>query len=171
MSIANGLDSFIDLAKYANDNNLSDFDFMVVGEGQSKEQLELKTKHLSIIKFYPIQEKDKVANMIMTCDASYVSFLNHPIMQSCSPNKFFDGLAAGRLIITNTVGWIADLVEQHQCGFFASSPEDFFKQITLYVDSEGELEKAQKNAKQLALDQFDKDKLIQKLEESILACI
>lgn len=171
VSIANGLDSFIDLAHYANDNNLSDFDFIVVGEGQSKKQLELETKQLSNIKFYPIQEKDKVANMIMTCDASYVSFLNHPIMQSCSPNKFFDGLAAGRLIITNTVGWIADLVEQHKCGFFASNPEDFFKQITLYVNSESELQKAQKNAKQLALDKFDKDKLIQKLEGSILACI
>ena len=171
VSIANGLDSFISLAQYAEDNNFNNFEFWVVGEGQSKIQLEQETKHLKNIQFFPLLEKDKIAEMIMECQASYVSFLNHPIMQSCSPNKFFDGLAAGRLIVTNTVGWIAELVEQHDCGFYSITPEEFFDKIKPYTNSTEELHKAQHNAKQLAIDQFDKDKLIKKISDTISACI
>jgi glycosyltransferase involved in cell wall biosynthesis len=33
-----------------------------------------------------------------------------------SPNKFFDYLAAGIPVVNNYPGWLAGLIEEHQCG-------------------------------------------------------
>jgi glycosyltransferase involved in cell wall biosynthesis len=35
-----------------------------------------------------------------------------------SPNKFFDYLAAGIPVVNNYPGWLAGLIEEHQCGVF-----------------------------------------------------
>ena len=172
VSTANGLESFIELARYAHQNKLSEFEFVLVGAGKSKNDLEASAKGLNNITFQNHLNKVQVAEAMLTCQASYISFINNSIMQSCSPNKFFDSLASGRLIITNTPGWIAETIEKNDCGFYANSSEDFFRKITPFATSSEQLQNAQESSKKLAVEHFDKTIVINKIEKIIIeACI
>ncbi len=165
ISTANGLESFIALAEYAKDQGLDQYEFLLLGEGKSKKALIHRSKHLKNISFLPEQNKKEITKTILTCQASYISFIDVPILQSCSPNKFFDSIASGRFIVTNTTGWIRELIEKNECGFYANSPRTFFEKIKPFTTSKMMLQKAQINAKNLAINEFDKTVLINKIEK------
>jgi glycosyltransferase involved in cell wall biosynthesis len=40
-----------------------------------------------------------------------------------SPNKFFDYIAAGLPVLNNYPGWLAEMIDEHQCGF-AVTPDN-----------------------------------------------
>jgi glycosyltransferase involved in cell wall biosynthesis len=168
ISTANGLDAFIELAQFAQKNNLSQYEFVLAGKGKSEKGLKISANNLNNITFLGHLDKPTIAKTILTCQASYISFINNEIMQSCSPNKFFDSLAAGRLIISNTVGWISEEIEKNDCGFYAANPVDFFEKIEIFTTSTDLLNKAQANAKKLAVDSYDKTNLIAKIEQILL---
>jgi len=170
ISHANGLDRLLDVAKYVDKHGLSQFEFRVFGEGQSLEELQLKSKDLNNITFYGKKSKTDLVNQINQCHASYISFLEIPILESCSPNKFFDSLASGKLIISNTKGWLKDLIENNACGVYTPTPEEFVKKVTPYTLHEESLIRAQKNAKNLALNNFDRKKLVKRINELVVAC-
>jgi len=48
-----------------------------------------------------------------------------------SPNKCFDYLAAGLPMLINYPGWLADLVQECQCGYAVppESPQAFWKPV------------------------------------------
>ena len=98
-------------------------------------------------------------------DAVYISFGPFLILETNSPNKFFDGLAAGKAIITNTKGWIKELVETNNCGFYydPEKPENFTHQIKELLDNQEQLEKWKMNARKLAEEQFSVKELAEKV--------
>ena len=71
-------------------------------------------------------------------DFSYISFLHLPILFTSSPNKLFDSLATGKVCITNTKGWMQDLLEIKKCGLFIDplNPEDFPEKINQFLKDE-----------------------------------
>jgi glycosyltransferase involved in cell wall biosynthesis len=85
-------------------------------------------------------------------------------MKLNSPNKFFDALASGKMVITNTKGWIHDLVKENDCGFYLDpeNPQDFISMIKPFL-VKSQLLKQQDNARKLAEKSFDKDKRIKEL--------
>lgn len=98
------------------------------------------------------------------CDASYVSYADYPSLWTGSPNKFFDGIAAGKLIILNFEGWIKDIVEEYGCGLYYDQhkPEEFWKKLEPYLNNSELLQKAQINSRRLALESFSKKELVSK---------
>ena len=68
-------------------------------------------------------------------DAVFVCYKNVPILETGSPNKYFDGLAAGKLIIINFGGWIKKEIEEARCGIYVDplQPTDFVKKIRPFV--------------------------------------
>ena len=92
-----------------------------------------------------------------------------PVLNTGSPNKLFDGLAAGKLIITNFEGWIKDLIESNQCGFAhdPQQPEIFEEKIRLFISNKKLLKTYQQNSRKLALSKFEKAILIKKLISAI----
>lgn len=95
-------------------------------------------------------------------DACLTTFLDIPILQTNSPNKFFEGLAAAKMCIVNTRGWLKELVEEHKCGIFvdAAHPREFPKMIAPFVEDEALLHTYQQNARKLAVARFAKDDLV-----------
>ena len=75
------------------------------------EKLTYLVKHFDLInvRFIKFQNKHNLKRLLNVTDAAYVSFANKPILETNSPNKFFDALASGKLIITNTKGWVKDI--------------------------------------------------------------
>ena len=103
-------------------------------------------------------------------DACFTSFLAIPILETNSPNKFFDGLAAGKLSIVNTKGWLSELVEQNNCGVYVdpTKPEKFPLLIEPFIQDKNLLISCQKNALQFGKAKFSKDKLVREVCDLVL---
>jgi glycosyltransferase involved in cell wall biosynthesis len=143
--------------------------FFIIGEGGQLSKLKYLVKHFNIenVRFLPFQSKYNLRRVLNVTDAAYVSFVRKPIMETNSPNKFFDALAAGKLIITNTKGWVKDIVEEESCGFYTDPdlPVDFVREIEPYINSKAKLDRLQKNSRRVAETQFAKDAQVKKLIE------
>ncbi|MTI22128.1 glycosyltransferase WbuB [Fulvivirga sp. RKSG066] len=168
LGLANHLEYLIDAAAQSATLKLK---FVVMGGGaQAKKIQELAvSKDLTNISFLPQGNTLEAKKTLEQVDAVYVSFKNAPILAAGSPNKFFDGLAAGKMIIINFQGWIKELIEKNKCGFYydPESPSDFIKQITPYIENRDKLVEAKTNARILAENQFSIQKQLKKLDQII----
>lgn len=153
VGMANQLEYLLDVAALANQYN-KPLQFLVAGSGARWEAIKEEAGHraLNNITFIDFVDKNGVKEILNVADAVFISFKNVPVLSTGSPNKLFDGLAAGKLIITNFKGWIGELIIKHQCGFSYSpeSPQHFFDKLEPYLHDQHLLTKAQANAYQLA---------------------
>ena len=171
MGRVNHLEYFIDAASACQQKQLSEVQFLMVGEGSELDRIKRYAQQLSLsnIQFIPHQNKYGLLSVLNITDAAYVSFAHHPVLETNSPNKYFDALAAGKLCITNTPGWIADMVEEHQCGFYTPprQPEDFVAQLAPFVNDRELLSIYQTNARALGERQFEREKQVEVLLQSL----
>lgn len=165
---ANNLEYLISVAEKCAEAHLP-ISFHIMGEGAQEKKLRKLGKPLSNTQFYPFGSSAKVKTLLESMDAVYISFKNIRVLNTGSPNKFFDGLAAGKLIITNFRGWIKDIVEKHECGFYHMPlcPEQFIEKIEPYISDPTKLIAAQKQSRELAEQFYDTAHLIQKLHQII----
>jgi len=145
--------------------------FLIAGDGAQRKSLEqlASTYQLKNVRFLGHLNREGVRNMLNVTDAAYISFARHKVLETNSPNKFFDALAAGKLIITNTSGWVRQLVEAHHCGLYynPNRPEELMKFIQQIQSDLKELRVYQKNARMLAEKYFDREKLTGQLADLI----
>ncbi|MEQ1530095.1 MAG: hypothetical protein ABL925_12325 [Methylococcales bacterium] len=78
-----------------------------------------------------------------------------------SPNKFFDYISAGLPILNNYPGWLAKMIADNNCGYAVSpeNPELFADALVNAADNKDELKVMGVNAKNLAVKEFDRNKL------------
>lgn len=160
---ANGLEHLLTLARYSLENDLScEFHFAI--EGKEAREIQSIGTELSNVHIHPYGSKNHVRTLMEEVHATFVSYANFSILGTGSPNKFFDGLAAGKVILTNVKGWFQQLIEKENCGYFISrdKPEDF-QNIIIELNSKPEM-LAQKslNARSLAEREFSKEVLLPK---------
>ncbi len=124
---------------------------------------------LTNIRILGFQNREAVREILNLSEAVFVSFQDIPVLQTSSPNKFFDGLAAGKMVIVNFDGWIRQLVEDHNCGFYwqGTDAHGLAKRIKEYTGSSDLLRQAQKNARVLGETQFSREIAIRKFLEAI----
>jgi glycosyltransferase involved in cell wall biosynthesis len=149
MGKANGLEFILQTAMAAQKSNShKNIVFLMVGEGSEKNNLEnfARQNNLENLFFIPSVTKELVANLLAFSDAFFVCFADYQVLSTGSPNKFFDGLASGRLCIHNTNSWIKTAVAESNCGFYVATPEDFLTQIKPYFIDNELLRTSQNNA-------------------------
>ena len=91
------------------------------------------------------------------------------MLDTSSPNKFFESLAAGIPVVQNTNGWMRTFLEQHQLGF-TLSPEDpeALANTLIELDAKPQLlETMGKRAAVVAAREFDKQVLALKMITAI----
>ncbi len=162
---ANHLEYVLKMAYAASVEKLN-VHFLLLCRGAEKRKLKAlaKAMELNNLTFYPYQDKKGLLPVLQASDAVVVSFANFPILRTGSPNKLIDGLAAGKMIISNFEGWTADLIREYHCGVVVN-PEntgDFLDQIKPYMENPELLKSAQKNARKLAEEKFSKSFHIKK---------
>jgi glycosyltransferase involved in cell wall biosynthesis len=144
----------------------------LIGEGAQEDILKEMMSNLNLnnVEILPYQNRFEIKKSLEKVDACFTSFFKTPILETNSPNKFFDGLAASKLSIVNTKGWLKELVEQNSCGFYTdpSTPEKFPELIKQFVQNESLLRSYQENALRLAKDTFSKEALVDKAYNFIL---
>lgn len=163
---SNQLESMISAAE-ACLHSLPEVVFFIAGDGSELPRLQQQVtkKQLSNVRFVPFQNKYGLLSLLNITDAAYIGFADNPVLQSSSPNKFFDALAAGKLCITITEGWLTDLVEENKCGIYVNpeQPDAFITALAPFVHDRQMLDVYQTNARQLAERQFDRHKMVENL--------
>ena len=124
MGFANGLEYLLSGAEACALKNLS-VHFILAGDGVERDKLKRQAEltQLKNVSFFSFQSREAIRELMNVTDAVFVCYRHALILETGSPNKFFDGLAAGKLIMVNFGGWIKQEVEEAQCGFYVD-PEN-----------------------------------------------
>ena len=166
----NHLEYFVNAAHACQQKQVQDAQFLIVGEGSELDRIKAYAQQLNLgnIQFVPHQNKYGLLSVLNVTDAAYISFADYPVLETNSPNKYFDALATGKLCITNTRGWIADMIEEHHCGFYTSPhrPENFVTPLIPFVNDRTLLSHCQTNARALGEQQFEREKQVEVLLDS-----
>ena len=153
VGVANGLDYFLECANASRKAELP-VHFILCGDGAMLEGLQTTAKRLGLqnFSFIDFVNRDGVREIMNVTDASFICYKSVPILETGSPNKFFDGLAGGKLIVINFGGWIKEEIENQQCGIFVDpkDPTDFVKKIGLFVSDTKLLNEYKDAARRLA---------------------
>ncbi len=164
---ANQLNYLVDVIKYCSDTNLSELFFLIQAKGSELKKIKelLHVYSCRNVLFVPYGNKESLRQLLNVSDAVYVSFDSKPVLQTTSPNKFFDALAAGKLTIVNTPGWIENLIQNEHIGFYADpiNPQDFMNKILPFVTDKTLLLAAQSKARRVAENSFSKETLVKQL--------
>ena len=108
-------------------------------------------------------------NYFAAMDVGMVIIGDHPIIEHNSANKFFDSLSAGIAVLLNYSGWQREILESNNAGFGCDLYNlDEFVEKVLYLSSHPkEVEHMGLNARKLAIERFDRDRLAEKALEVI----
>lgn len=172
VGFANGLDHFIECARSAQQAELN-MHFFLCGDGALLEQHITNAKQLGLINltFLPFTNRAGVKEIMDASDAVFVSYKPFRILETGSPNKYFDGLAAGKLIVVNFEGWIKEEVETEQCGIYVDrrQPEKFSALIRPFMEDATLLRRYQLAASNLAQKRYSRERRGEQLASLVLA--
>jgi glycosyltransferase involved in cell wall biosynthesis len=170
LGFANGLDHILECARAAQRAELP-IQFFLCGDGAMKQSLQQGIVSLALrnIQIVPFQNRDGVRDLLNITDAVFICYRPVSVLETGSPNKYFDGLAAGKLVILNFGGWIREEIERERCGIFVDprNPSGFTKLIEPFLQDQALLETYQRNARSLAERKYSR----RILGEKFVACI
>ncbi len=106
--------------------NNTKISIVLIGDGQQKiELLKIKEeKNLYNFHILDLMPKTELVNLIQNSMVSLVPLRGTPVLDTSSPNKLFESLAAGVPVIQNTKGWIKDLLEDNTCGYTVDADDE-----------------------------------------------
>src|SRR5699024_2842830 len=120
-----------------------------------------------------ILPKKEIPAVLTAADMASTILVDLPELRASSANKFFDALASGTPILLNYGGWQADLLAQADAGLttWGLSMEQAAERVAAALANETWLRQAGANARKLAEQQFDRDRLAGELEEVLVAVV
>jgi glycosyltransferase involved in cell wall biosynthesis len=170
MGEANDLTPVVEAARLLEERGEKGLAFVLHGKGKRRVELEAfcRRHNLTNVVFSnPIPDKHAIARLAAASDACMTIYKNVPILYTCSPNKLFDTLAAGRPAIVNSPGWLKELVERHEAGLYVrpDDPAHLADSVVFLRDHPEIVKTYGKNARRLAEETFDRKKLAAQLLE------
>ncbi len=167
---ANGLDAALDAGAELMRRKESGIYLVFVGDGREKPRLKRRANEEGLVNclFFDLVPKERLAELLAASDVGMQLLANVPAFYyGTSPNKFFDYISAGLPVLNNYPGWLADMIDEHNCGI-AITPDDpaAFADalVTLRDDSSGR-KRMGANARVLAEKCFSRDMLGEKFSE------
>jgi glycosyltransferase involved in cell wall biosynthesis len=170
LGFANGLDHILECARAAQRAELP-VQFYLCGDGAMKTSLQQGVAQLGLrnLEILPFQNRDGVRELLNITDAVFICYRPLPVLETGSPNKYFDGLAAGKLIMINFGGWIREEIERERCGMYieTKNPSAFVSSIRPFLHDADLLRAYQGQARVLAERKYARHIL----SEKFAACI
>jgi glycosyltransferase involved in cell wall biosynthesis len=146
-----------------------DVRFLVVGDGREREAIRARAQELGVLErnfwMLPPVAKSRVPAILAAASLPTTSLIDLAILETSSPNKFFDALAAGRPVMVNYEGWVADLVRDTGAGIVAprGDPAAAARMVVDLVRDPVRLREAGAAAARLGRERFDRDALAHEL--------
>jgi len=123
IGVAQSFDTIIDAALILKDH-ISDFKFIIIGDGRDKKRVKKKILKLSLsnhFKFLGSYSPEKMPDFFACADALIVSLKNTKIFSMTIPGKLQSYLACGRPIIGSLCGIGADIINESKSGYNAEA--------------------------------------------------
>ena len=161
---ANGLDELLEAALELQNRGHEDIKFLLIGQGGEKNNLirHSQENNLRNVIFHNPISKEELSNLMSASDIGLQILANVPAFYyGTSPNKFFDYIAAGLPVLNNYPGWLAEMIEEHDCGYLVNpdNPMHFADTIEIIKKDILDLERKGKNSRLLAVKKFDRNNL------------
>ena len=163
--LANGLNIVIDAAKILMQRNHADIEIHFIGDGFLKKAMIKRVKNENIYncKFFDPMPKVKLFTYIKeNASVGLMTLKNIPeFYYGTSPNKFFDYISLGLPVLNNYPGWIAELIQQNNCGIVVE-PDDPYSIAESLINLKTKpksLVLMGISGKKLAKERFDRNKL------------
>jgi glycosyltransferase involved in cell wall biosynthesis len=133
----------------------------------------VKEHQLDNLLLWKLMPKDELVGLIQHALVSLVPLKGTPVLDTSSPNKFFESLAAGVPVIQTTNGWMKDYLEVHQVGFTLNpdSPDALVEFVLSLGKNQTRLREMGEKAGKLAAREFGTVYLSQKMLDGLItAC-
>lgn len=162
--IANGLDAVLDAANELKRRNRTDIKLVFVGQGKLKKRLveRAASENLDNVIFHDPVPKERLAGLMSSADLGLQILDNVPAFYyGTSPNKFFDYIASGLPVLINYPGWLAEKINEYNCGY-AVPPDDpvgFADALMHAADHREQLPEMGQKALNMARTEFSRSEL------------
>ncbi|MFI5371827.1 MAG: glycosyltransferase family 4 protein [Candidatus Eisenbacteria bacterium] len=115
---ANGTLELVDIAQELARRGANDVEIVVIGDGAERERMETlaRERGLTHLRFLGKRPKTEVAAWHEVAALTLCLFKPYRVVGTCSPNKLFDSLAAGRPVVNNTDGWMREMLDRTGSG-------------------------------------------------------
>jgi len=114
--------------------------------------------------------KEEVVALVQAADVNVVTFRHEPLFFENSPNKFFDGIAAGVPALFNRSTWLEPWIKAYDCGMVCKGErpgEEMAEALRELASQPERRQQMGRNARRLAEEVFDREKLAQVYGEII----
>jgi glycosyltransferase involved in cell wall biosynthesis len=171
MGRAYGLDQLIDAAATLVRLGDEQVTIVAIGDGGERPRLEERAAGLRLrnLRFLPAVPKEELAGIVGAADVTLTIFAPHPILETTSPNKFFDSLAAGKPVVVNLDGWLRRIVEENEAGVWvpAGNAEALAGALSVLAANPGRVARMGQNARALAEREFGRDEMADRLAQTL----
>jgi glycosyltransferase involved in cell wall biosynthesis len=172
----NGVEYLVDVAKEMSAIN-PEVRFVIVGDGRQRklviEEARRKGVYKKNIWIIPPVKKNEMPELLAASSIAVSLFINLKEMWNNSANKFFDALAAGRPVMINYEGWQADILRKNGAGIVVppDNPQEAARILYDFLTDSDRLHKARLAACNLAENDFNRDKLFDKLQKVFIEVV
>jgi glycosyltransferase involved in cell wall biosynthesis len=160
------------VARITQEQNINDLEYVLIGDGKERLQLENKMRTLNLrhVHFLGLLPKKEVMRWLKTSCCGLFTVKDKPFLSTASPNKLFDAFAAGVPVVQATQGWIKELIEREQCGITVpmNDPAAMADAVVRLARGNGLRGRLGANAKRVAIEQFDRSALAQRMRGVLL---
>ncbi|MBW3593656.1 MAG: glycosyltransferase family 4 protein [Actinobacteria bacterium] len=171
MGVANGVHQLADAAAALKRIGAERVAIVALGSGSERDALERRARaeKLDNLLLLPPVSREEMPGIVGAADATLTVFAPNPVLELNSPNKFFDGLAAGKPVIVNVDGWLRRLVEENGAGAYAPAgdADALARVLTALAEDPDGVARMGDNARQLATREFARDLLADRLSATL----
>lgn len=149
----------VDAARNLKNKNIDNIKIVLVGDGQLKPEIIsiIKKEKLINLIHFDLMPKERLVPYIQNANLSFVPLSPNPILDTSSPNKFFESLAAGVPVIQTTKGWIKDYIEINNVGFnLEGNDSESLSELLIKLKNNPKiLDEMKQNSRKCAVRDFD----------------
>jgi glycosyltransferase involved in cell wall biosynthesis len=171
MGRINGIDQLLAAAEALRAAGRGDVALGALGADGHRPRLEQRARALGLdnVLFLPAIPKDELAGVVGAADVTLTLNAADRVLETSSPNKFFDSLAAGRPVVVNVDGWLRRVVEEGRAGVYVPADDGpaLAAALAALADDPALVKTMATNARGLAERDFDRDKLATRLAEAL----
>lgn len=168
--LANDIPTLMEFILKARDRLIS-YHFLLAGDGQFKKWAEAFAldHQLLNVTFLGHMDTTGVREVLHQSHFAWVGFRPEPILETNSPNKFFDALASSTPVLLSANGWLRDLVIEKEIGFWIdrNNPSSAFEMIEFTFHNHKWKEMAANCAS--AANQFSLDRTLKEVDKILHA--
>lgn len=169
---AQGLDVLVEAAKLLKKDNIK-VRFNIIGNGRYEEELKEKIKSELVeeyFNFIPRKPAEMIPKYFAWSDAALITLSKSEVYAMTIPAKTQSCLACGIPIMVSADGEVQNVIKEANCGFYSDSGDyvELYKNIKKFISlPQNDIERMSLNAINYYNENFNKEKLMDKLEVHI----